>query len=319
MSRHKFIFLEVPWGSLFEKMPTSFSLVKLATTASLSASILLIALKVGAYVISDSLSILSTLVDSMLDGLASLVNFYAVRRALRPATSIYRFGHGKIEAIAALGQSMFVAGSSFFLLFSAVHRFYHPQPLESSGPALIIMIISSALTLILISFQKFVINKTHSLAVSADALHYLSDIFINFGVIGSLFIGHLFNIQLMDPFFALIVGFYILYSSFKMTRKALHVLMDRELSESERTEITKIVLNHPKVLGLHDLRTRSSGLHQFIQLHLELDDLIPLIEAHTIADEVENNVLKKFPTAEVLIHQDPKSVTDSMREKSSFC
>ncbi|MBS0186294.1 MAG: cation diffusion facilitator family transporter [Proteobacteria bacterium] len=307
MASKKTLFLEFHWDNLLRNLPKSFNLIKIATFASLIVALILIGLKLFAYMLSDSLSILSTLIDSMLDGIASLINFYAVRRALKPASTFYRFGHGKAEAIAALGQSMFITGSSFFLLFSATHRFYDVTPIEDTRIAIGIMAFSVFLTLILVSFQRFVIHKTRSLAISADSLHYVSDILINCSVIIALFLQSWFQMSLIDPIFAIFIAFYILYCSFRMVKEALVVLMDRELSEENRKKIIKTVLSHPHVLGLHDLRTRSSGSHTFIQLHLELNDSMPLIESHTIADEVENKLLKEFPTADVLIHQDPQS------------
>ncbi|HQS84817.1 MAG: hypothetical protein B7Y25_00795 [Alphaproteobacteria bacterium 16-39-46] len=312
MASKKTLFIEFHWDSLLGNLPKSFNLVKIATFASLIVALILIGLKLFAYMLSDSLSILSTLVDSMLDGIASLINFYAVRRALKPASTLYRFGHGKAEAIAALGQSMFIAGSSFFLLFSATHRFYDVTPLEDTSIAIGIMFFSVFLTLILVSFQRFVIHKTRSLAISADSLHYVSDILINFSVIIALLLGNWLKFNLIDPIFAIFIAAYILYCSFRMVKEALVVLMDRELSEENRKKIIETVLNHPSVLGLHDLRTRSSGSHTFIQLHLELNDSMPLIESHKIADDVESSLLKEFPTADVLIHQDPQSAVDPL-------
>ena len=312
MASKKTLFIEFHWDFLLGKLPKSFNLVKIATFASLIVALILIGLKLFAYMISDSLSILSTLVDSMLDGIASLINFYAVRRALKPASTLYRFGHGKAEAIAALGQSMFIAGSSFFLLFSATHRFYDVTPLEDTRIAIGIMFFSVFLTLILVSFQRFVIHKTRSLAISADSLHYVSDILINFSVIFALLLGNWLKFNLIDPIFAIFIAAYILYCSFRMVKESLVVLMDRELSEENRKKIIEIVLNHPSVLGFHDLRTRSSGSHAFIQLHLELNDSMPLIESHKIADDVESSLLKEFPTADVLIHQDPQSAVDPL-------
>lgn len=310
MNLRKFIIIDQQWETLVKKLIPSFNLVKLATYASLIVALILIGAKFFAYMLSSSLSILSTLIDSVLDGFASLINFYAVRRALQPADKTYRFGHGKAEAVAALGQSMFIAGSAFLLLFAAVHKFYNPSPVEQTRFALVVMVFSTFLTLILVSFQGFVIKKTKSLAISADSIHYISDILINCGVILSLFITDWLKIELIDPVCAICIAVYILFCSYRVVKKALSVLMDREVSEEKRKKIIDIVLKHPKVLGLHDLRTRSAGPRIFIQLHLELDDFMPLIESHTIADEIERDLLKEFSNAEVLIHQDPQSVKE---------
>lgn len=295
--------------SPFSHLPNN--LVSLATYASLLTAAILISIKLFAYILSDSLSLFSTLIDSTLDGAASLINFFAVRRSLQPATSQYRFGHGKAEAIAALGQSAFIAGSAFFLFFSAIHRLYSPQPVEEATVGIIVMIISIILTIGLVSFQRFVIKHTKSLAISADSLHYFGDILINVSVILALLLAKWFKWDFVDPLFAVAIGIYILQTSWLISKKALSVLMDHELSEEDRQKIKLTVLSHPKVIGLHDLRTRSSGLRNFIQLHLELEDFIPLIEAHKISEEVESKILKEFPSSEILIHQDPRSAIEA--------
>lgn len=290
--------------------PNPEELVKSATYASVSVAIILIGAKFFAYIITDSLALFSTLMDSFLDGAASLVNFFAVRRALQPATKEYRFGHGKAEALAALGQSTFIVGSGVFLLFSAIHRLFSPQIVEKSFLGIVIMLFSILLTVLLVGFQRFVLRHTKSLAITADALHYFGDILVNVGVMFSLILGEMFNWTFLDPVFAIIISIYIAYSAWQIFQKALFVLMDKELSHEERDHIEEIVKNHPKVLGLHELKTRCSGPKSFIQLHLELEDFIPLIEAHAIADEVEAMLLKTFPQAEILIHQDPRSVAE---------
>lgn len=287
---------------------TSDNLLKSATWASIGVSVLLIGAKIFAYIVTDSLALFSTLMDSLLDGAASLVNFFAVRRSLQPASREYRFGHGKAEALAALGQSAFVAGSALFLIFSAVHRLFSPQLVEESMVGIIIMVLSILLTILLVGFQRFVIFRTKSLAISADALHYYGDILINVGVIVSLILGEALKWVWLDPFFAIMIALFITLTAWHILQKALSVLMDKELPLTDRHHIKEIVKQHPKVMGLHELKTRSAGAKSFIQLHLELEDFIPLIEAHAIADEVEALLLKAYPNAEVLIHQDPRSL-----------
>ena len=164
----------------------SARLMRRATYASLSVAIILVLAKAGAWLVTDSVVLLATLIDSALDALASLLNLLAVRHAVTPADREHRFGHGKAEALAGLGQSAFIAGSAGFLLLESVRRLMHPVPLESYGPGLIVMGFSIALTLALITFQQHVIRKTNSTAIKADALHYRTDFIINGSVIIAL-------------------------------------------------------------------------------------------------------------------------------------
>ena len=282
-------------------------LMRQATYASISVALLLIMAKLIAWGVSDSLSLLATLIDSTLDALASFVNLLAVRHALSPADREHRFGHGKAEALAGLGQAAFIAGSAAFLLLEAVRRFINPVPLESYGIGIAVMIFSIGVTLLLLAFQRHVIRKTGSVAISADSLHYRTDLLVNGSVIAALLLAS-FGWVGFDPLFAVGIALYILYSAWEIVKQAFDHLMDRELPDDERENIKSIARAHSKVRGMHDLRSRRSGMATFIQLHLELDDELSLLEAHKISDEVEAGLLDVYPAAEIIIHIDPISV-----------
>ena len=280
--------------------------MKIATYASTSVAAVLIAAKLVAWVWTDSVSLLATLMDSCLDAIASLITLFAVRHALEPADDEHRFGHGKAEALAGLAQSMFITGSALFLLLEASSRFFHPQAIEGSNIGIAVMIFSIILTLGLLTLQRHVIRKTGSTAIAADALHYKSDLYMNASVILALVLA-VYGWQGFDAVFGVGIAFYILYSAYEIIQHAMHDLMDHELSDDERQHIRKIVSQHPQAHGMHDLRTRKSGSTVFIQLHLELDDSLPLIEAHRISDEVEAALMESYPHAEIIIHEDPIS------------
>ncbi|MBF0282225.1 MAG: cation diffusion facilitator family transporter [Zetaproteobacteria bacterium] len=285
-------------------------LLKRATYASTGVVIVLITIKTFAWLWTDSISILASLVDSCLDAAASLLNLLAIRQALMPADKHYRFGYGKLESLAGLGQAVFITTSAIFLLFEAYHRFTHPQPIQAIGIGLGVTVISIILTLALVAFQKHVINKTQSTAIGADALHYQSDLLMNISVIIALGLS-VWGWQGFDAIFGFAIGLYILFSAYQIIRHAMHDLMDKELSFNDRERIKATALSHPKVLGVHDLRTRKSGITCFIQLHIEIDDQKSLFEAHQISDEVEAIIAELFPSTEIIIHQDPAHLIES--------
>ena len=254
---------------------------------------------------TSSMGLQASLVDSALDAAASLINLIAVSQALKPADHEHRFGHGKIESLAALAQSAFIAGSAVWLLVECVERFAHPHPIEHTGVGVSVMLVSMLFTLGLVLFQNHVIKKTKSTAIKADATHYRSDFLVNGSVLFSLLLSGFFEVSFLDPLVAGIIGFYILYTAWTISAEAFHILVDRELGDEERERITQIALKHPDVSGLHDLRTRSAGSQLFIQLHLELDGNMSLSAAHVIADDVAMEIENAFPGAEVIIHQDP--------------
>lgn len=291
------------------------TLMRLASYASVLTAFVLIAAKLIAWYLSDSISILASLIDSSLDLLASLVNLLAIRHALQPADKEHRFGHGKAEPLAAVGQSMFIAGSAIMLLFQASGRLVNPQPLTSGielGVA--VMLFSMLATIGLLLLQRFVIKKTKSSAIRADSLHYQSDLLVNFSVIIALLLTQ-FGLIWFDPLMAVFIAVYVLFSAWKILRDAIDLLMDHEITDAERQQIMQLVLNHPQVKGMHDLRTRRSGVTVFIQLHLELDPEMSLQQAHEVSDKVSQDIRALFDDVEIIIHQDPlndKSIEHSL-------
>jgi ferrous-iron efflux pump FieF len=287
------------------EMKKAARLLRLGTTASVAVALVLIAIKGIAWWLSDSVAVLSSLVDSLLDAGASLLTFFAVRASLQPADREHRFGHGKAEALASLGQSAFVAGSGFLLLFEASRRLAEPRAVSYEYAAIAVMLVSIVLTLALVLYQAHVVRQTGSLAISGDSLHYKGDLFTNASVIAALALHLVFGWKEVDALFAIAIVAYILWSAWQIGSAALDQLMDRELSDAERARILEIARAHSETRAVHDMRTRKAGLSTFIQLHLELDAHLSLVRAHRIADEVEAAILAEFPTAEVIIHQDP--------------
>ncbi len=281
-------------------------LMRLATIASISVACLLIVAKIGASMMTGSVAMLSSLVDSLLDAFASLINFLAVRHALQPADREHRFGHGKAEPLAGLAQAAFIAGSGVFIAIEAVHRLATNETVDNSEIGIVVMVISLVLTLVLVFFQNHVVKLTGSTAISADAIHYRMDILLNISVIVALVAAGEFGIYWLDGVIALSISGYIGWSSWKVAGRSLDLLMDREFPQEARERIKAIVWSHPETRGLHDLRTRSSGIQPFIQLHLELDPELSLVRAHQISDEVELLIMNEFQGAEVIIHQDPE-------------
>ena len=220
------------------------------------------------------------------------------------------FESGKAEALASLAQAAFIAGSGVFLLLESVDRFVKPQEISNSDIGIVVMVISIVMTLLLVGFQTYVVNKTKSIAINADSLHYRADILVNIAVITSLVCSVNLGWTMADPIFALLIICYMSVGSYKIGAQALDVLMDREFPDEDRKRIKEIAESHESVLNVHDMRTRCSGATSFIQFHAEMPKDISLSEAHEIADEVMYMVEKVFPNTEVLIHQDPEGVDE---------
>lgn len=280
-------------------------LMRRAAFASLGVSIALVALKAAAYLLTNSVSMLASLADSALDLFSSSLNLVAIRSSLTPADEEHRWGHGKAEPLAGLGQGAFIAGSATFLIVQAINRFVLPEPLDHPTLGLVVMGVSIAATLALVTYQRRVVAKTGSIAVSADRMHYASDLITNIGVVVAIGLTEWFGWRLADPVIALCIAGILIWSAWSVFVQSYNQLMDRELPDDERERIKAVVMRNPEVRNLHDLRTRAAGVHTFIQFHIELDPTISITRAHEISDAVEREVCAEFPNSEVIIHQDP--------------
>jgi ferrous-iron efflux pump FieF len=295
--------------------PPANRLRRLATYTSVTVAAVLIATKFLAWLDTGSVALLSSLVDSLLDAVASLVNLVAVRHAMSPADREHRFGHGKAEPLAVLGQSAFIIGSAMLLFAEAVRRLIWPQPVDNPPAGIAVMMFSIAVTVGLVLYQRYVVRRTGSIAISADELHYRSDLVLNIGVIIALVLGSAIDQPLVDPLFGTGIGLWIVYSAVRLARLSLFQLMDHEMSDDQRENIREIAQSHPDVVAAHDLRTRVAGPTAFIQMHIEMDGSLSLLRAHEISDEVEAKLRAAYPNAEIIIHQDPEGIEEP---RSSF-
>ncbi len=279
-------------------------LLNLATLASVSVALLLIMVKTTVWQLTDSLSVLASLADSVLDAAASLLNLVAVRYSLRAADRDHPFGHGKAEYLAGLGQALFVGCSALFVIYQAIQRFSEPRPLSAASTGILVMSFAILVTGALVLFQRRVIKQTGCAAIKADSLHYSADIFTNLGTILALVLAWL-GWPGFDPFIAMLIALFVIYSAWQIAYEAGQMLMDHQLPAETEAEIAGLALAHPKVLGVHDIRTRRSGQTRIIQLHLELAADLLLHEAHQVAKDVELKIQAVMPEADIIIHEDP--------------
>ncbi|MDN3484668.1 MULTISPECIES: cation diffusion facilitator family transporter [unclassified Pseudoalteromonas] len=269
---------------------------------------LMIATKAWAWLASGSASMLGSLTDSLMDITATLMSFLVLSYALRPADDDHRFGHGKAEALAGLGQAAFIAGSGCLLAFHGIERLINPVELTHSLLGVWVSIFAIVCTLVIVFVQNKVVKHTESIAIKADSVHYKGDLILNAAVLLAILLAY-YGVLYADPLFAIGVAGYLLYNSWDIATESASHLMDKELPDEEKQSIFEIARNHDDVYGVHGIRTRQGGKVKFIQLHLELDDNLPLIRAHKVADEVEAMISARFESeVDILIHLDPLSV-----------
>ncbi len=290
--------------------PAAERLRRRATYASVTVACVLIAVKFGAWLATGSVALLSSVIDSLLDAVSSLINLFAVRQALMTPDREHRFGHGKAEPLAVLAQSAFITGSALALLAEAVRRLVHPTPVANPPAGIAVVIFSIVMTVALVLYQRKVVRHTGSIAVRADELHYRGDVILNLGVIAALVLGAVPHLQVFDPLFGAAIGVWIIISAVGLARLSLTQLMDQEMSDDERESIRAIAQSHPDVAAAHDLRTRVAGPTTFIQIHIEMSGEMTLKRAHQISDEVEAKLRAAYPGAEIIIHQDPEGIEE---------
>lgn len=281
------------------------TLMRSATYASVGVAVGLVIAKTWAWRATDSVSVLSSLADSFLDILASLLTFWAVRFSLEPADVEHRFGHGKSEGLAALLQSAIILGSGLFVGSEAVQRLLAPAPLERPVAGMAVILASTLVTLALLAWQRYVSRETGSMAIAADAMHYQSDLLVNVGVLAAVAVAAFTGLAWVDPAVGLAVAAYLAWGAWGIAGHSLDILLDREIPDADRQRIRELASRHPRVLGFHDLRTRHGGAGYIVQFHLELEGTTSLVDTHRILDEVEAWIEAAYPGCEIIIHPDP--------------
>jgi len=285
-------------------------LAQQAAWTSTTVALLLTVVKAFGWWETGSVAILSSLVDSALDAGMSVLILLAVRQSAKPADREHRYGHGKVEAVAALAQSAFITLSAGLILIECASRLITPDPIRQDLLGVAVIVFSLTVNGGLVAYQSWVVRRTGSVAISADRAHYVSDLGIGLGVLASLVLAGRFGLVWADPVVAALISAFMLKNAVGVGRTALDLLMDRELPDLDRERVRAIATAHPEVRGVRDLRTRSAGTDIFVQMILLVDGDLTVSHAHRIVDEVERQVCDAFPSAEVLIHEEPDDLPE---------
>ena len=289
----------------------SAALNRSAAFASITVALLLVGLKAWAAWSTGSTAMLGSLADTVLDLIASVATLAGVWVAAQPADKHHRFGHGKAEALAALFQIVLISISALTLAFRAIEQFFAGARTEAAGDGILVSVIAMAATLGLLAWQRHVIAKTNSLAISTDHVHYQSDLLLNLAVIGALVLDQYAGISGSDPVFGLAIALWLGWGAWKASQEAITQLMDREWPEEKRKQFIEVMARHPELRGVHDLRTRTSGNQDFVQFHVWVDPDMTIRDAHRVMDEIELKLHAEFPGVEILIHPDPEGHVDT--------
>lgn len=285
-------------------------LTRSAAFASIAVAVFLAMLKGWAAWRTGSTAMLGSLADTALDLVASLATLIGVWIAAQPADREHRFGHGKAEALAAIVQVMLIAVSAAGIGFRAVTQFGSQAPTAAASEGIGVSLVAILATFALLAWQRHVIRRTGSVAIRTDALHYQSDLLLNLAVIAALVLDQFAGVTQADPLFGLGIALWLAWGAWRGASEAVDQLLDREWPEDKRLRFVEVVARHPELSRLHDLRTRTSGMHDFVQFHVGLPPDMTVREAHDVVERVENALREAFPDTEVLIHIDPEGHID---------
>jgi ferrous-iron efflux pump FieF len=285
-------------------------LTRSAAYASIAMALFLAGLKGWASWETGSTAMLGSLADTALDLVASLATLWGVWFAAQPADAEHRWGHGKGEALAAIFQVMLIAVSAAGIAFSAVTRLVDPQPTAAAGAGIGVSLVAIVATFALLAWQRHVIRRTGSIAIATDNVHYQSDLLLNLSVIAALVLDQYLGLRIADPLFGLAIAAWLIFGAWRAASAAIDELLDREWPEDKRLAFVAAAAEHPELSNLHDLRTRSSGAHDFVQFHVALPAALTVGEAHDIIERVEKDLCRRFPGVELLIHIDPEGHID---------
>lgn len=291
--------------------PEHAAALRRITALSTAVAAVLIVAKGVVWAMSGSVAVLASLADSALDLAASVFTLFAVRYAATPPDADHRFGHGKAEAFAGLMQSGLVFASAALVAREALPRLFDPEPVRAQGAAMAVMVLSMALTGLLVWAQTRALRRAASVAVEGDRAHYLSDFGSNAAALAGLLGTWWLGLPVLDALAGLAVALWLAWAAYGVLRGAADQLMDRELPAAERAEIKRLAGADPRVINVHELRTRAAGPTLHIQLHMELDPGLTLAAAHAIVADAEERIGAVYPRADVLIHADPAGLSEA--------
>jgi cation diffusion facilitator family transporter len=280
---------------------------KKATVVSSSVATILLIVKLTIGIASGSVAVLASAIDSLLDMAISLFNFFAIKKSEEKANEYYQYGKGKIQAIAAVIEGTVITISGLYIIYVAIEKLIAGSTTSLLTPSILAMIFSIIVTYLLVQYLMKIAKETDSIVIKADALHYKTDLWSNAAVLVSLGLVYFTKLDSIDALFGLGIGVYIIYSAYEIIVEGVEILLDRSLEGEIVAQIGEIISNHPEVTSYHWLKTRTDGSTNFVEFHMVLRPNMLLLEAHRIADEVEDKImaLEKNKKWVITPHFDP--------------
>ena len=276
-----------------------------AARLSVVSNTLITALKLAVGIWSGSVAILSEAVHSATDLLAALIAYFAVRVSDAPPDPQHPYGHGKLESVSGAAEALLIFGAGIYIIVEAVQALTAGHEPRALGWGIAVMATTAIANTLVARHLFTVARRTDSLALLADAHHLSVDVWTSLGVIAGLAAVKLTGRAIFDPLVALVVAVFILRTAWGLTQEALHPLVDAMLPEDEVRAVEEVLKEDTRVLSFHKLRTRKSGSHRHIDVHIQVDDDLSLRDAHALTEELEDRMRETLPNVEVVIHTEP--------------
>ncbi len=296
---------------------------KRATLVSSSVATILVVVKLVIGVASGSVAVMASAIDSLLDTLVSIFNFFAIKKSEEHPDEVYQYGKGKIQAIAAVIEGTVISISGLYIIYVAIEKLNSGSVTTLLTPSIIAMLFSIIVTFVLVKYLLRVAKETDNLVIKADALHYQTDLWSNAAVLIALGLVYMTGIDAIDALFGLGIGVYIIYSAYEIIQEGVEILLDRALEGEMVATIGEIISQHPEVTSYHWLRTRTDGSTNYVEFHMVLRPNMLLLEAHRIADEVEDKIFlldakKKWIITPHFDPYDDEELNDAMLNGTSM-
>jgi len=266
------------------------TLQKKATVVASLTSFVLIMMKLTIGIFSGSVAVLASAIDSVLDLIVSLFNFFAVTKSELPADSKFNYGRGKIEALAAVIEGTVITISGIYIFYASVMKYLDGSQTKMLGISIVVMVLSLVITIALVLYLNMVAKKTNSLVIKSDALHYKTDIYSNGAILVALVLVKVSGYEVIDAIVGALIAIYIIYSAYELIQEGVYVLLDGALDEEIVFGIKNIIGSEKGVTGFHFLRTRHSGNTNFVDVHLVFTPDVLLLDAHRASDRIEDAI-----------------------------
>jgi len=296
------------------------TLQKKATVVSSSVAAFLTLIKLAIGIMSGSVAVMASAIDSVLDMFVSLFNYFAISNSEKPADKYFNYGRGKTEALASVIEGVIITMSGLFLFYTAIAKYFSNEVSTYLDISLIVMVVSLFITIGLVSYLNAVAKKTNNMVIKADALHYKTDVWVNIAVLSSLIIVYFTGYELVDIIIGGGISLFIIYSAYELIEDGILVLLDRSLKEETSKDIEKIFQTDININDYHDLKTRNVGDNNYVEVHLVFDCIITLMEAHRISDKIEDKIrlLDKNQNWIINIHMDPYDDSEINNQENSI-